>query len=42
MFDMTQPIRMEVIVDSIIFIFGLIGIGLGIVEYYKRRKDIDD
>jgi len=42
MFDMTQPIRMEVIVGSIIFIFGLIGIGLGIVEYYKRRKDRDD
>ncbi len=37
MFDMTQPISMEVIVGSIIFIFGLVGIGLGVVEYYKRK-----
>ena len=37
MFDMTQPIQMEVIIGSIIFIFGLVGIGLAIVEYYKRK-----
>jgi Zn-dependent alcohol dehydrogenase len=37
MFDMTQPIQMEVIVGSIIFIFGLVGIGLAVVEYYKRK-----
>ncbi len=37
MFDMTQPIQMEVIIGSIIFIFGLVGIGLGVVEYYKRK-----
>jgi len=39
MFDMTQPISMEVIVGSIIFIFGLVGIGLGVVEYYKRNTN---
>lgn len=37
MFDMTQPIQMEVIVGSIIFIFGLVALGLAIVEYYKRK-----
>ncbi|EIF50863.1 MULTISPECIES: hypothetical protein [Sulfurovum] len=37
MFDMTQPIQMEVIVGSIVFIFGLVGIGLAVVEYYKRK-----
>ena len=37
MFDMSQPIQMEVIIGSIIFIFGLGGIGLAVVEYYKRK-----
>ncbi len=37
MFNMTQPIQMEVIVGSIVFIFGLVGIGLAVVEYYKRK-----
>ena len=37
MFDMTQPIQMEVIIGSIIFIVGLVGIGLAVVEYYKRK-----
>ncbi|MCW8822263.1 hypothetical protein [Sulfurovum sp.] len=37
MFDMSQPIQMEVIIGSIIFIFGLVGIGLAVVEYYKRK-----
>jgi hypothetical protein len=37
MFDMTQPIQMEVIIGSIIFIFGLVGVGLLVVEYYKRK-----
>jgi hypothetical protein len=40
MFDMTQPIQMEVIIGSIIFIFGLVGIGLAIVAYYKKKLDI--
>jgi len=37
MLDMTQPIQMEVIIGSIIFIFGLVGIGLAVVEYYKKK-----
>jgi hypothetical protein len=40
MFDMTQPIQMEVIIGSIVFIFGLVGIGLAVVAYYKKKQDI--
>jgi hypothetical protein len=40
MFDMTQPIGMEVIIASIIFILGLVGVGLGVVAYYKRKMKI--
>ena len=39
MFDMSQPIQMEVIVGSIIFIFGLVGVGLAVVAYYKKKQD---
>ena len=39
MFDMTQPIQMEVIIASIIFIFGLVGVGLAVVAYYKKKQD---
>jgi hypothetical protein len=39
MFDMTQPIQMEVIIGSIVFIFGLVGIGLAVVAYYKNKQD---
>ncbi|MEY3091135.1 MAG: hypothetical protein RL113_1451 [Pseudomonadota bacterium] len=37
MFDVTQPIQMEVIVGSILFIFGLVGVGLAVVAYYKKK-----
>ena len=37
MFDMSQPIQIEVIIGSIVFILGLVGIGLAVVEYYKRK-----
>ncbi len=37
MFDMSQPIQIEVIIGSIVFIIGLVGIGLAVVEYYKRK-----
>jgi hypothetical protein len=40
MFDMTQPIGMEVIAGSIVFILGLVGVGLGIVAYYKKKLEI--
>jgi len=39
MFDMSQPIQMEVIIGSIVFIFGLVGIGLALVAYYKKKQD---
>jgi len=39
MFDMTQPIQIEVIIGAIIFILGLVGVGLGIIAYYKRKLD---
>ena len=40
MFDMSQPIQMEVIIGSIIFIFGLVGIGLAVVAYYKKKLNV--
>ena len=40
MFDMTQPIQMPVIIGSILFIFGLVGVGLAMVAYYKKKQDI--
>jgi hypothetical protein len=40
MFDMSQPIPMEVIVGSILFIFGLVGVGLAMVAYYKKKMKI--
>jgi len=38
MFDLTQPVGMEVIIGSIVIIFVIVGIGLGVVEYYKRKR----
>jgi len=37
MFDLSQPIPNEVIIGSIVFIFILVGIGLLVVEYYKKN-----
>ena len=42
MFDLTQPIQMEVIIGSIVFIIGLVGIGLGLVVYYKKKLNINE
>ena len=42
MFDMAQPIQMEVIIGSIVFILGLVGLGLVIVAYYKKKLKIED
>ncbi len=39
MFDMSQPVPMEVIVGSILFIFGLVGVGLAVVAYYKKKEN---
>jgi len=37
MFDLSQPVPTEVIIGSIAFIFGLVGVGLAVVAYYKRK-----
>jgi len=37
MFDLSQPIPNEVVIGSIVFIFVLVGIGLLVVEYYKKN-----
>jgi len=38
MFDLSQPIPTEVIVGSIFFIVGLVGVGLLVVSYYKSKR----
>ncbi|HEO97784.1 MAG TPA: DUF3149 domain-containing protein [Epsilonproteobacteria bacterium] len=37
MFDLSQPVSPEVIVGSIAIIFGVVGVGLGVVSYYKKK-----
>jgi len=39
MFDLSQPVPTEVIIGSIVFIFGLVGVGLAVVAYYKKKQD---
>jgi hypothetical protein len=38
MFDLSQPIQMPVIIGSIVFIFVVVGIGLGVVRYYRGKR----
>ncbi len=40
MWDLSKPVPTEVIVGSILFIFALVGVGLAIVAYYKKRRKI--
>ncbi len=40
MFDLSKPLPMEVVVASIAFVVVLVGIGLAIVAYYKKKLDI--
>ncbi len=40
MFDMSQPVSSEIIIGSILFIFVMVGIGLAVVAYYKKKFDI--
>jgi hypothetical protein len=40
MFDMSQPIQIPVIIGSIVIIFVVVGIGLGVVAYYKKKLEI--
>ncbi len=39
MFDLSQPIQMPVIIGSIVFIFAVVGVGLGVVGYHKRKME---
>jgi len=39
MFDLSQPIPNEVVIGSIIFIFILVGVGLLVVEWFKRKQN---
>ena len=37
MFDLTRPVPNEVIIGSILLIFVMVGVGLLVVEWFKRR-----
>ncbi len=37
MYDLSQPVPIEVIIGSIAFIFALTGVGVGLVVYYKKK-----
>jgi len=37
MMDLSRPVPAEVIVGSIGFIVALVGVGLALVAYYKRK-----
>ncbi len=37
MFNLKEPVTNEVIIGSIIFILILVVVGIGIVEWFKRR-----
>lgn len=41
MLDLAQPIQIPVVVGSILFIFIVVGIGLGLVSYYKKKLKKD-
>jgi hypothetical protein len=38
MFDLSEPIGNEVIIGSIVFILAVVGIGLLVVEHYKKKQ----
>jgi len=38
MFDLSQPVSNEVIVGSIAIIFAIVGLGLGLVTWFKRGR----
>ena len=39
MFDMSQPVPLSLIIASIIFVVAVVGIGLGLVAYYKKKMN---
>jgi hypothetical protein len=40
MFDMSQPIQLPVILGSIAIILVIVGIGLAVVAYYKKKLKV--
>ena len=40
MLDLSKPIPIEVIVGSIAFIVMVVGIGLAVVAYYKKKLKV--
>ena len=40
MFDLSKPIPMEVIAGSVAFIVIVVGIGLAVVAYYKKKLKV--
>lgn len=36
---MTKPVTWEIIIGSLGVIFVMISIGLGLVEYYKKKRE---
>lgn len=37
MFDMSHPVSGELIIGAIVFVFGLVGVGLAVVKYYEKK-----
>jgi hypothetical protein len=42
MLDLSQPVPTEVIIGSIAIIFALVGVGLGVVVWFKRKRSPDN
>ena len=40
MFDMSQPIQMPIIIGSITIILVVVGVGLAVVAYYKKKLKV--
>jgi hypothetical protein len=40
MLDISKPIPMEVVVGSVVFVLVVIGIGLAIIAYYKKKLKV--
>ncbi|SHO81116.1 hypothetical protein MNB_SV-15-1520 [hydrothermal vent metagenome] len=42
MFDMSKPIQNEVVIGAIIVLILLVGVGLGVTEWFKKRLGRDE
>ncbi|WP_457606557.1 hypothetical protein [Nitratifractor sp.] len=36
--DLSQPVPLSVILGSIVFIFAAVGVGMGVVAYYRKKR----